>query len=126
LPDRRAGSDTREAVAGISRRQLGPHLARPTRHHQRRDARYRDSRSRARPRGQGEQRTDEGGMTRHVIGVDIGTQSTKSVLVADDGRLVAQASSAYHVDTPHPLWAEQWPQVWMDAVQDCIHALLHK
>ena len=59
-------------------------------------------------------------MTSHVIGVDIGTQSTKAVLVAADGRLVAQSSRAYQVDTPRALWAEQWPDVWMKAVTECI------
>jgi sugar (pentulose or hexulose) kinase len=63
-------------------------------------------------------------MTRHVIGVDIGTQSTKAVLVAEDGRVVAQTSRAYQVDTPQPMWAEQWPQVWMDAVEACIREVV--
>lgn len=56
----------------------------------------------------------------HVIGVDIGTQSTKALLVNGSGRILAQATRAYQVDTPEPLWAEQWPQVWLDAVIECI------
>ncbi|VTU18613.1 Xylulose kinase [Variovorax sp. SRS16] len=59
-------------------------------------------------------------VTRHVIGVDIGTQSTKALLVDEAGRILAQASEAYQVDTPEPLWAEQWPEVWMTAVVRCI------
>jgi sugar (pentulose or hexulose) kinase len=62
-------------------------------------------------------------MNSHVIGVDIGTQSTKAILLDAGGRLVAQVSQAYQVDTPRPLWAEQWPQVWMDAVSTCLRAL---
>src|SRR6185503_16708520 len=60
----------------------------------------------------------------HVIGVDIGTQSTKAVLMDERGQLVAQASTAYQVDSPHPLWAEQWPQVWMQAVENCIRGVV--
>jgi len=61
----------------------------------------------------------------HVIGVDIGTQSTKAVLVrADDGRVVAQSARAYRVETPRPLWAQQWPDVWLDAVVASIHGVL--
>ncbi|HEV8501716.1 MAG TPA: FGGY family carbohydrate kinase [Casimicrobiaceae bacterium] len=60
----------------------------------------------------------------HVIGVDIGTQSTKAVLMDERGQLVAQASTAYLVDSPHPLWAEQWPQVWMQAVENCIRGVV--
>ena len=58
-----------------------------------------------------------------VIGVDIGTQSTKAVLVAADGTILAQASRAYAPDTPRPNWAEQWPDVWLDAVEQCIAEL---
>ncbi|NBX05734.1 MAG: hypothetical protein EBR18_06515, partial [Betaproteobacteria bacterium] len=60
-----------------------------------------------------------------VIGVDIGTQSTKAVLVScGDGRILAQQSRAYQPDTPQALWAEQWPQVWLDAVEQCIASLV--
>ena len=61
-----------------------------------------------------------------VIGVDIGTQSTKAVLVRTDGRIVATASQAYQVETPRPLWAQQWPDVWLDAVVACIRGVLAK
>ncbi|HDR8909784.1 TPA: hypothetical protein QDA72_004240, partial [Burkholderia multivorans] len=56
----------------------------------------------------------------YVIGVDIGTQSTKALLVDRHGTIVAQRAAGYRPDTPKPLWAEQWPQVWFDAVLDCI------
>ncbi len=55
-----------------------------------------------------------------VIGVDIGTQSTKAVLVARDGAILAQASRAYAPDTPRPSWAEQHPDVWVEAVEACV------
>lgn len=60
----------------------------------------------------------------YVIGVDIGTQSTKAVLVSTAGAIVAQHSHAYQVETPKPLWAQQWPDVWMDAVEKCIKGVL--
>lgn len=60
----------------------------------------------------------------HVIGVDIGTQSTKAVLVRADGGIVAQHSQAYRVETPAPLWAQQWPDVWLAAVATCIRGVL--
>ncbi len=60
----------------------------------------------------------------HVIGVDIGTQSTKAVLVRQDGTIVAQASKSYAPETPRPSWAEQWPQVWLDAVVHCIATVM--
>ena len=59
-------------------------------------------------------------MAETVIGVDIGTQSTKAVLVGRDGTILAQATRAYVPDTPRPNWAEQHPDVWVDAVEACL------
>ncbi|WDD92965.1 FGGY-family carbohydrate kinase [Burkholderia sp. FERM BP-3421] len=52
----------------------------------------------------------------YVIGVDIGTQSTKALIADRHGALVAQHASHYQPDTPRPFWAEQWPSVWRDAL----------
>jgi ribulokinase len=58
----------------------------------------------------------------YVIGVDIGTQSTKALLADAQGRIVARHSQGYRVDTPRSGWAEQWPRVWLDAVFACVAA----
>lgn len=65
-------------------------------------------------------------MAAYVIGVDIGTQSTKAVLVGTDGRIVAQHAQSYQVETPRPLWAQQWPDVWVNAVADCIRGVVQQ
>jgi xylulokinase len=62
----------------------------------------------------------------HVIGVDIGTQSTKAVLVAADGTIVAQASRAYAVETPRALWAEQRAEVWLVAVAQAVKEVVER
>jgi len=59
-----------------------------------------------------------------VIGVDIGTQSTKAVLVSTSGQILATCSAAYQIETPQPLWAQQWPDVWLDAVVQCIRGVM--
>ncbi len=57
----------------------------------------------------------------YVLGVDIGTQSTKALLIdAASGRIAAQHSQGYQPDTPKPLWAEQDAAVWLRAVIACI------
>ncbi|MEX3956667.1 FGGY-family carbohydrate kinase [Trinickia sp. EG282A] len=56
----------------------------------------------------------------YVIGIDIGTQSTKAILADENGTIIAQHAQSYRPDTPRPLWAEQWPSVWFDAVVNCI------
>jgi xylulokinase len=47
-----------------------------------------------------------------VLGVDIGTSSSKGVLVALDGRLLAQASREHAVDRPGPGQVEMDATVW--------------
>lgn len=59
---------------------------------------------------------------RYFIGIDIGTQSTKALLTDAAGKIMAQHASAYRPDTPKPLWAQQWPSVWCEAVERCIRA----
>lgn len=50
-----------------------------------------------------------------LMGVDLGTSSTKAVIVDHNGQLKALATQEYSFDTPHPGWAEQDPDVWLDA-----------
>ena len=57
----------------------------------------------------------------YVLGVDIGTQSTKALLIdAGSGRIAAQFSKSYQPDTPRPLWAEQHAAVWLDASEEWV------
>ena len=62
----------------------------------------------------------------YIIGVDIGTQSTKALLVDRTGAIIAQHAHSYQVDTPKPLWAEQWPDVWYQAVITCVREVVSK
>ncbi|MET7639754.1 FGGY-family carbohydrate kinase [Streptomyces sp. NPDC005438] len=41
-----------------------------------------------------------------LLGIDIGTSSSKGVLTGTDGRLVAQAQREHRTDTPRPGWVE--------------------
>lgn len=62
----------------------------------------------------------------YVMGIDIGTQSTKALLVDGQGTIIVQHSQGYRVDTPKVRWAEQWPQVWLDAVEACVAQCMAK
>lgn len=63
----------------------------------------------------------------YVLGVDIGTQSTKALLIDTvSGRIAAQHSKPYQPDTPRPLWAEQHAQVWLDAVAASIAGCMER
>jgi xylulokinase len=60
----------------------------------------------------------------YVIGCDVGSQGTNAVLYAADGTLVASAYEGYDVSFPHPGWAEQDPQVWIDAAVATVRRLV--
>lgn len=61
---------------------------------------------------------------RCTIGVDIGTSSSKAVLVADDGTILAEAVRAHDVARPHPGWVEMDGAVWWDEFVGLVRELL--
>lgn len=52
---------------------------------------------------------------RLLIGIDVGTTSTKAVLFEQDGTLLAEAAQEYPTAYPHNGWAEQNPEDWWRA-----------
>ena len=48
----------------------------------------------------------------YVIGCDVGSQSTKAILLSLGGALIGEAAERYAIDYPHPLWAEQPVERW--------------
>lgn len=62
----------------------------------------------------------------YLIGTDIGTSGTKSILMDVHGNLLAQDLQEYDVLTPRPLWAEQWPGVWYEATVRSISRTVEK
>ncbi|MGQ9479483.1 MAG: FGGY-family carbohydrate kinase, partial [Thermoproteota archaeon] len=61
-----------------------------------------------------------------LLGTDIGTSATKTVLVDLNGREVASASAEYGVISLRTGWAEQWPDVWFNAVCQTIREVIDK
>ena len=61
-----------------------------------------------------------------VLGLDVSTTATKAILIAPDGRVVGVAASEYGFETPHPLWAEQDPELWWTAACDAIGRVLRE
>lgn len=62
----------------------------------------------------------------YLLGIDIGTSSTKSLLLNEAGEVVAIGQQAYDFDTPHPGRAEQEPVVWWNAAKETIQQVLHE
>lgn len=59
-----------------------------------------------------------------LLGTDIGTQGTKTVMVNPDGQIIASAFSEYDVLKPKPNWAEQWPDIWVKAAFETVKKTL--
>ena len=62
----------------------------------------------------------------YLLGIDIGTSSTKSLLLEESGKVITIGQKAYDFDTPHSGWAEQEPEVWWNAAKETIQYVLHE
>lgn len=55
-----------------------------------------------------------------LVGIDLGTQSVKTLVLDDQGGVCAVAQREYGIDTPQVGWAEQDPQVWWKAACETV------
>lgn len=62
----------------------------------------------------------------YLLGIDIGTSGTKSVLFDEGGNAVASSTVEYPLYQPEIGWAEQQPEDWWNAVCISIKAVLAK
>ena len=51
-------------------------------------------------------------MSSHFLGIDIGTTSTKVILIDALGHILAEASRPAVLSSPHATWAEEDPEQW--------------
>lgn len=63
---------------------------------------------------------------KHLIGIDIGTSSTKTILMNESGQIVASDSYDYPMYQPQNGWAEQNPQDWRDAALQTLKNVVAK
>ena len=61
-----------------------------------------------------------------LLGIDIGTSGTKTVLFDEQGNGLASYTGEYGMAQPQNGWAEQQPEDWWQAVVDGIRAVLQK
>lgn len=62
----------------------------------------------------------------YLMGTDIGTQGTKTIISDAKGKVISSAFEEYDVLQPKPSWAEQWPDVWEEAAYKTIRGSLQK
>ena len=58
------------------------------------------------------------------LGIDVSTTGSKALLVNRNGDIVGSATTPHQVSTPHPLWSEQEPEEWWQAVSASIRQAL--
>lgn len=62
--------------------------------------------------------------TRYLLGIDVGTSGTKTMLFDLQGRALAAYTGEYPLYQPHNGWAEQDPEDWWQATVDGIQHVL--
>ena len=62
----------------------------------------------------------------YLIGIDLGTSGTKTVLFNENGEAIASATQEYPLYQPQNGWAEQDPADWWNAVVSTLQAVIVK
>ena len=62
----------------------------------------------------------------YLIGIDIGTSSTKTVLFDLAGGIIKSATDVYPLYQPRNGWAEQDPDDWWNAVVTTVSEVIAK
>jgi len=62
----------------------------------------------------------------YLLGIDIGTSGTKTVLFDENGNTVSSATEEYPLYQPHIGWAEQLPEDWWKATVESIRKVIQK
>lgn len=58
------------------------------------------------------------------MGIDVGTTSTRTLVIDEKGQVKASVSKEYPMKTPQPGWAEQNPEDWWQATVEGIREVL--
>src|SRR3954453_15301306 len=62
----------------------------------------------------------------HLLGIDIGTSGTKTLICDEDGKVLATAMAEHPISTPRPGWSEQDPEDWWQSTCKATKAVLKK
>jgi gluconokinase len=61
----------------------------------------------------------------YIIGIDIGTGSTKAVAMDSKGTIIGNSQFFYSTQSPHPGFSEQDPEVIWKAFTDCVKKIIN-
>src|SRR5262245_57441230 len=60
----------------------------------------------------------------YFLGIDTSTTSSKALLMDERGEVISVAATTHTLQTPKPLWSEQDPREWWEAVSASIRSVL--
>ena len=63
-------------------------------------------------------------MTTFLVGIDLSTSGVKALVLDPEHGVLGTASTEYAIQTPHPGWAEQDPEVWFQASIEVIRRVI--
>ncbi len=62
----------------------------------------------------------------HLLGIDIGTSGTKTLLINATSKVMAEATAAYPMEQPKPGWTQQSPEDWWNATIKTVREVVAK
>src|SRR5260370_16317982 len=62
----------------------------------------------------------------NLLGIDIGTSGTKTLVCDEDGKVLATAMAEHPIFSPKPGWSEQHPEDWWQATIAATKAVIKK
>jgi xylulokinase len=62
----------------------------------------------------------------HLLGIDIGTSGTKTLICDEDGKVLATAMAEHAISSPKPGWSEQDPRDWWAATISATRSVVKK
>lgn len=61
---------------------------------------------------------------KYLLGIDVGTTGTKTLLFREDGKLLGSAARGYALSTPQVGYSEQDPEDWWNAIVDTVQEVM--
>src|SRR5204863_1711983 len=62
----------------------------------------------------------------HLLGIDIGTSGTKTLICDEKGKVLATAMAEHPISSPKPGWSEQNPEDWWKATCKATNAVMKR
>lgn len=61
-----------------------------------------------------------------LLGIDVSTTASKALLLSDRGEVVASHATPHDILAPRPLWSEQEPTMWWEAVRNSVAGVMRE